>query len=214
MRGTLALGATLTPVAAQWSGGWGDDVSQLSLFACRTDAGEDCRYVAGALRDDYAGMYVFAVDARRANNDHVGLAPPDGSAYPLPSPTATVSVSAASGPIAVASQDAPAIVPPRSTQGGGATTTTPTKAKAPKVTLRKRVLRAGKRLTVGSITCATRCRVRLSVGDGRRTVKRTLSVRGTTRLALVNGTKLRKKVRLRVVVTVDGKRLKTGRVRN
>ena len=74
-------------------------------------------------------------------------------------------------------------------------------------------MRTGKRLTVGSITCATRCRVRLSVGDGRRTVRRSLSVRGTAQLKIVNASKLRKKVRLRVVVTVDGTRLKTGRVR-
>jgi hypothetical protein len=51
------------------------------------------------------------------------------------------------------------------------------------------------------------------VGDGRRTLKRTLAVRGTTRLTIVNGSKLRKNVRLRVVVTVDGKRLASGRVR-
>jgi hypothetical protein len=94
----------------------------------------------------------------------------------------------------------------------GSTTTTG-KPKAPKVTLRKRVLRSGKRVTVGSITCATRCRVRLTVGDGRRTLRRNLTVTGTTRLALVNGSKLRKRVRLRVTVTVDGKRVKTGRVR-
>lgn len=213
MRGTLALGATLTPVAAEWSGGWGDDVSQLSLFVCRTEAGGDCRYVAGPLRNEYAGMYAFAVDVRRANNDHVGLAPPDGSGYPLPSRTATVSVSTAAGPIATSAADAPAIPAPRVPGNSSPTTTTP-KAKAPKVTLRKRVLRAGKRVTVGSITCATRCRVRLSVGDGRRTLKRTLSVRGTTRLTIVNGSKLRKKVRLRVVVTVDGKRLASGRVRS
>ena len=158
--------------------------------------------------------YAFAVDARRANNDHVGLAPPDGAVYPLPSRTATVSVSAAAGPIATTAADAPPIPAPGAPGGSPPTTPTTPKAKAPKVTLRKRALRSGKRLTVGSITCATRCRVRLSVGDGRRTLKRTLSVRGTTRLTIVNGSKLRKKVRLRVVVTVDGKRLASGRVRN
>ncbi len=39
-------------------------------------------------------------------------------------------------------------------------------------------------------------------------------MRGTTQLTIVNGSKLRKKVRLRVVVTVDGKRLTSGRVRS
>ena len=56
--------------------------------------------------------------------------------------------------------------------------------------------------------------MRLSVGDGRRTVRRSLSVSGTAQLKIVNASKLRKKVRLRVLVTVDGKRLKTGRVRD
>ena len=213
MRGTLALGATLTPVAAEWTGGWGDDVSQPALYVCRTEGGDGCVAFAGAVRAEHAGRYVFAVDARRANNDHAAQPQADGAAVTLPSRTAIVSVSAAAGPLASSAADAPAIPAPRVPGSSSPTTTTP-KAKAPKVTLRKRVLRSGKRLTVGSITCVTRCRVQLSVGDGRRTAKRTLSVRGTTRLTIVNGSKLRKKVRLRVVVTVDGKRLKTGRVRN
>jgi hypothetical protein len=214
MRGTLALGATLTPVAAQWSGGWGDDISDLALYVCRTEGGDGCVHFVGELGAEHQGRYAFAVDMRRASNDHGIRMAPAGAAVTLPSRSATVSVSAAAGPIATTAQDAPAIPAPRVPGGGNPPTTTPPKAKAPKVTLRARALRSGKRLTVGSVTCATRCRVVLRVGDGRRTLRRTLSVRGTTRLTIVNGSKLRKKVRLRVTVTVDGKRLKTGRVRN
>ena len=215
LRGTLALGQSLTPVAAEWTGGWGDDVSQPALYVCRTEGGDGCVAFSGALRAEHSGRYAFAVDTRRANNDHAAQTQADGATVTLPSRTATISVSRAAGPIATSAADAPPIPAPAAL-GGPSGTTTPTtpKAKAPKVTLRKRVLRSGKRLTVGSVTCATRCRVRLSVGDGRRTLKRTVSVRGTTRLTLVNGSKLRKKVRLRVVVTVDGKRLASGRVRS
>ena len=181
---------------------------------CRTEGGDDCVFSTGAVRAEHAGRYAFAVDARRGEATITSPASPaDGAAATLPSRTATV--------VGLRGRR-----PDRHDRGGRAadpgaarrraarrTTPTTPKAKAPKVTLRKRALRAGKRLTVGSITCATRCRVRLSVGDGRRTLTRTLSVRGTTRLTIVNGSKLRKKVRLRVVVTVDGTRLKTGRVR-
>jgi hypothetical protein len=212
MRGTLALGGTLTPVAAQWSGGWGDDVSSLALYVCRTEGGDDCVASGGQLRAEHQGRYAFAVDTRRATNDHALPAQADGAAAGLPSRTATISVSAAAGPIATTAAAAPAIPAPRVPGGSSPGTTTP-KAKKPKVTLRKRVLRKGKRVTVGSITCATRCRVRLTVGDGRRTLRRNLTVTGIKPLVIVNGSKLRKKVRLRVTVTVDGKRLKTGRVR-
>ena len=213
MRGTLALGATLTPVAAEWSGGWGDDVSLLSLYVCRTEGGDDCVFSTGAVRAEHNGRYAFSVDWRAANNDHLGTPPPDGAAATLPTRTATVAVSAPAGPISSTAVDAPPIPAPKAPGSSPGTTPTTPKAKKPKVTLRKRALRSGKRLTVGSITCATRCRVRLSVGDGRRTVRRSLSVTGTAQLKIVNASKLRKKVRLRVVVTVDGTRLKTGRVR-
>ena len=219
MRGTLALGQTLTPVAAQWTGGWGDDVSRLSLYVCRTEGGDDCVVSGGALRAEHQGRYAFSVVTRTASNDHVPAAPADGTpAATVPTRTAIVVVSSAAGPIAADVADAPPIPAPTAPGGGGSTPGTPgtpgtPQAKKPKVKLRKRALRRGKRVTVGSVTCATRCRVRLSVGDGRRTVRRTLNVTGTKQLVIVNGSKLRKKVRLRVVVTVDGKRLKTGRVR-
>jgi hypothetical protein len=213
MRGTLALGATLTPVAAQWTGGWGDDVSRLSLYICRSEGGDDCVFSTGAVRAEHNGRYAFSVDSRAAKNDHVPASPADGATAILPSRTATVAVSAAAGPISSTAAGAPPIPAPKAPGGSPGTTPTTPKAKKPKVTLRKRALRSGKRLTVGSITCATRCRVRLSVGDGRRTVRRSLSVSGMAQLRIVNASKLRKKVRLRVVVTVDGTRLKTGRVR-
>lgn len=211
MTGTLASGESLTPTAGTWSGGWGDDVSRLSLFVCRTEAGEGCVYVAGPLRAGYVGGYAFAVDARAGRSEPAGLAPPDGASQPLPASAASVALSAPAGPIAARAVDAPRIVPPTGPGGGPAPGAKP---KGPKVTLRKRVLRRGARVTVGTVTCQARCKVRLSVGDGRRTLKRDLSVRGTARLAIVKGSKLRKRVRLRVTVTVDGKRLASRRIRS
>ena len=79
MRGTLALGATLTPVAAQWTGGWGDDVSRLSLYICRTEGGDDCVFSTGAVRAEHNGRYAFSVDSRAAKNDHVPASPADGA---------------------------------------------------------------------------------------------------------------------------------------
>ena len=180
---------------------------------CRTEGGDGCVAFAGAVRAEHAGRYVFAVDARRANNDHAAQPQADGAAVTLPSRTAIVSVSAAAGPIATSAADAPAIPAPRVPGGGSSPTTTTPKAKAPKVTLRKRVLRSGKRLTVGSITCATRCRVQLSVGDGRRTAKRTLSVRGTTRLTIVNGTSCARRCASAWSSPSTASDSKTGRVR-
>ena len=211
MAGTLAIGGAITPTAGRWSGGWPDDYSLLRLHVCRTAAGDGCVHSSGNLTADQVGWYVFTADTRASAGDLVGKPPPEGAAYALPATAANVALSAPAGPIAATAQDAPRIVPP--TGPGGGPTTGTAKPKPAKVTLRKRALRAGRRVTVGSITCATRCRVRLSVGDGRRTLKRTLSVRGTTRLTIVNGSKLRKTVRLRVTVTVDGKRLASGRVR-
>ena len=213
MAGTLAIGGTITPIAGRWSGGWPDDRSVVRLHACRTIAAQGCVHLAAPISANQVGWYIYSVDTRTAAGDPVPTPPPAGAAYPLPLPAANVSISAPAGPIASRAEDAPRIVAPTG-PGGGPIPPGTTKPKAAKVTLRKRALRAGRRVTVGSVTCATRCRVRLSVGDGRRTLKRTLSVRGTTRLTILNGSKLRKNVRLRVTVTVDGKRLATGRVRN
>ena len=213
MRGTLALGATLTPVAAEWTGGWGDDVSQLSLFVCRTEGGEDLSLRGGPV-------------ARRARR----AATPSRSTRAARTTTTRPRASGRRGvPAAVARRDRLGLQRRRPDRHDGrGRAADPGPAAPAGVTDDARHaegqgaeghtaqarLRSGKRLTVGSITCVTRCRVRLSVGDGQRTLKRTLSVRGTTRLTIVNGSKLRKQVRLRVVVTVDGKRLASGRVRN
>ena len=213
MAGTLAIGGTITPTAGRWSGGWPDDYSVLRLHVCRTAAGEECVHGSGTLTASQVGWYVFAVDTRTAATATVPKPPPEGAPFALPASATTVAFSAPAGPIASRAQDAPRIVPPTGaggnspTQGGGTT-----KPKAPKVTLRKRVLRKGARVTVGSITCAVRCKVKLSVADGRRTLTRNLSVRGTAQLAIVKGSKLRKTVRLRVTVTVDGRRLANRRV--
>ena len=117
MRGTLALGATLTPVAAQWTGGWGDDVSRLSLYVCRTEGGDDCVFSTGAVRAEHNGRYAFSVDSRAAKNDHVPASPADGATAILPSRTATVAVSAAAGPISSTAAGAPPIPAPKAPGG-------------------------------------------------------------------------------------------------
>ena len=74
------------------------------------------------------------------------------------------------------------------------------------------MLRSGGRVTLGRVRCPARCTVVLSVSDGRKTIRRTYRVRGEAPLAIVNGRRLLRKA-LKVTVTVDGKRLTSGRVR-
>ena len=83
-------------------------------------------------------------------------------------------------------------------------------AKAPTASLRRTALRRKGRLVIGRVTCETRCAVRVEVtGGGRRAFQRSLSVRGTQSLTMPA-----RRGRLSVRVTVDGKLLATGRVRN
>ena len=113
---------------------------------------------------------------------------------PLPTAGPLAAVSAPAGPVAA---------PP---------TTTTIVEQGPIVTLRRRAVRRGGRVTVARLFCAARCAVKLSVSDGRRTLRRTLQVRGSVPLSILRGKRLRAGL-LRVRVTVDGRQVAAGRVR-
>lgn len=213
--GSAIEGGVVQPVAGEWSGGWADDTSALVLVICRSREGEDCGYLpaagAGApvpvsgdgpalIPAGSAGGHLFAVEWRVARDALTQPAPllyaPD-QRFTLPLPGARTVVSLPLGPVAPVG----GTPPPSQTE-----TTAP--AVKPSVKLRAKAYRRKGRVVVGTVTCRVRCKVRLTVGK----VRRDFSVRGTKRLEVVRGKRV-KPGRLKVTVRVDGIPLKTARVR-
>ena len=213
VQGELRTGESVSPVAARWSGGWGDEVITNALITCPGLSGPGCEYLvnrAGTwnfgmgdrpLAARLAGWYVYAVEYRSARdmNPYLeALPPPPGGPATRPEPSALVAVSAPAGPIAT---PVPVVSPPP-----------PVKVAEPSVVIRKRALRSGRRVTVARVRCAQRCKVELRVSDGRRVLTRTLRVTGSAPLTIVRGERLRAGL-LRVRVAVDGRPAVISRVR-
>jgi hypothetical protein len=215
LEGRLAPGETVRPFPASWSGGWGDERSTPYLVACPGLGRTDCELLTDptgnasygtfhrALRAHHAGWYLYAVEAR-SPRDHdpyiVASPPPAGGPMTLPQPSALVALSPPIGPIAG--------LPPVVVIARPVDTAVP----SPAVVLRGRAYRNAGRLTVGRVECLARCAVHLTISDGRRTLRRSLSVRGWAPLAIADRRRLRPG-RLRVRVIVDGRELAAGRVR-
>lgn len=218
LTGDLYATGDAQPQAGTWTGGWGNDVSSLSLAACRTPAGTDCfslpqingcpvpcvtvkelTAVAGGLAGipaAFAGRYLFATE-RRIPGDQRGrpLAVPalwsTNHAFDLPAETTLSSVSAPVGPLGIPST----VVPPAPTA-------------APAVTLRAKALRRKGRIHVGRVTCAERCTVTVRVsGGGRKAYLTSFSARGSKAI-----TAPARRGKLTVRVRVDGKLLANGKV--
>jgi hypothetical protein len=203
--------------AGAWTGGWGDDMSWLSLYACGTAAGAECLplpQIAGCpvpcetvkpqtsvsygglagIPAAFAGRYLFATETRIPRDQRgrpiavPALWSPDWPSD-LPPAGGLVSVSGPVGPLGLPSK----VVEPVS---------------APTVTLRTRALRSKGRLSIGRITCVQRCKVSLKVSGGRRKAKTsTFTVTGTRALRIAP-----RRGKLTVRVHVDGKLLTRGRV--
>ncbi len=166
MSGSARFGAVLHPRAAQWVGGWGTELDQLGIEACRRSTGQQCRMLGGGelgcpdhssntrLGDWFTGWYVFAVDARLPRD---GVCAGTGyfanAALPLWPLGATVVRSEALGKISG---------PPRPTV---------------RIFPHARLL-AGGVLAVASLDCNARCHVWLTVSDRREGVSRHLSFSG------------------------------------
>jgi len=112
IRGAALAGATVTPVGARWSGGWGRDFDALGIQACRTPHGGHCvtlsisgkPYRSGRGRatvpQHLAGWYLIAVDRRYAHQAAFALPGyTKASAVPPAQAAATVALSQPLGPI-------------------------------------------------------------------------------------------------------------------
>ncbi len=74
-------GSVITPLRAQWTGGWQGDSDQLGVEACARANGTSCRMLGGGelgcpdntsrprLRGWFTGWYLFALDARLPTGD-------------------------------------------------------------------------------------------------------------------------------------------------
>ncbi len=171
LEGPLREGGTVTPLPAQWTGGWSGDSDQLGVEVCPTRNGTGCRMLGGGelgcpdgtsrvrLRGWFTGWYVFALDAR-FGRDSVCAGTGYGANEDLPlwPVDQTIVRSSAMGPITG---------PPRPTVSF----------------LRPGVLN-NRTLYVARVSCRTRCTVGLDVeGDSSGTSRR-FAFRGTRRLGV------------------------------
>lgn len=208
LQGRAAVGERVRPGAASWAGGWGSEFDDLRVQACRRPDGTQCETLSqastqpsfnpflgstagvGAVTIDsrYLGWYVQAVDRRLARDTAFALTGPSRpSAILALTPGPTI---AASRPVRIAAR----------------------RVALPRVALRRVAVRTAAGIELGHVRCAARCRVVLTVSDGRVTVRRSVPVVGRRRLRVVRGTGLRPGA-LRVRVTFQGHELAAGRVR-
>jgi hypothetical protein len=155
----------VTVIAGRWIGGWGTELDQLGVEACRTRRGKGCVVLSGGqygcpgqparafVGGWLPGMYLFAFDLREARD---GICAGVGYSYPGAVPPWPVQqIVARSAPLG------PVTGPPR-----------PTVA-----ILRHSFLRAG-RVDVADVHCATVCRVSVNVFDGRSSSGARLTLKG------------------------------------
>ena len=148
--GPARAGATVTPRAAAWSGGWGSEYDDLRVEACRTPAAARCQTVSAPGEDypdndrpavvgpAYAGWYLFALDTRyAANTMFAGVGYNDVAAVPPRRVRRTTVRSAPNGPVAATPGLSARILP--------------------------RARRVGRRIVVARARCPGRCRVEVAV---------------------------------------------------
>lgn len=152
LEGEARVGARVTPVAGEWSGGWGDEGNVLSVVACRPRDMRDCVTIAhpwvlggfrGRIDPRWSGYYLFAYDVREpADAIHPAIGYVVPQAIAVPPLSAMVARSEPLGPV-----------------------------RGPSLRLRRRARRLPNgRLAIGHVRCARGCRVAVSVRDlyGRR----------------------------------------------
>lgn len=205
LQGQAAVGQAVTVVPGTWTGGWalGRPLVQswtTGVLACREPTGGECWLIGwgtqpATIDARWAGWYLLA--SERAFS-MLALVQPALPAPPIPWAPGTGSAHARSAPLGpVALGEAK---PPIGYVKVG---------QKPKATIRARALRSKGRLTVGSVTCETRCSVGLKVsGGGRKAITRTFSVQGTQKLTIPI-----RRGKLNVRVTADGKLVSSGRTR-
>jgi hypothetical protein len=148
--GVARVGASVTPAAGRWAGGWGTENELLGVEACKQRSGTNCVVLSsncGCYPESgpgatvggwFAGWYLFATDQRVPHPQFsAGIFYNVPAAVPPPEPGATVAHSAPVGPVSG---------PP---------------APSAKV-LGRAVLRGGYEM-LARVKCASRCHVSLTV---------------------------------------------------
>jgi hypothetical protein len=207
--GQAVVGQAVSAAGVQWRGGWAypwQTIDTNLVFACPdATATRDCSVVAlsdpVALDARWTGFYLFAYSSRWSAPDP-GSAVPAAPGMPFDLDPrflgSTTLVSAPIGPVVVGAPPAP-----------GVTTRVFADPAAPRATVRPRALRVKGRLSIGRVTCPTRCVVRLTVSSaGRKALRRTLHVTGTKALTIPP-----RHGKLKVRVVVDGKTVASGTTR-
>lgn len=148
--GDRKVGSVMTPIAAEWTGGWGNESDQLGVEACRFATGRDCKMLGGGelgcpdkswrprLGGWFAGWYLFALDARMARDEACA-----GTGY-------------------FANADLP-VWKPGPTIARSNTIGIVTGPRRPTVKILPKVVLHGNRLAVASVDCLARCRVLANV---------------------------------------------------
>jgi hypothetical protein len=80
LAGSARLNGRVTPIAARWAGGWGNELDQLGVEACRTTTAHSCWMLGGGevgcpdntsrprLEGWFTGYYLFALDSRTSRD--------------------------------------------------------------------------------------------------------------------------------------------------
>ncbi|MDO9353373.1 MAG: hypothetical protein Q7T55_06745 [Solirubrobacteraceae bacterium] len=205
--GDPRVGGTVTATAGTWTGGWGDERSELRIRLCKSpEPGRACVTLApgpasAVLDSAYAGWYVGAIDYRYARDSVFPAgawpAPVPGipSTIPAPTPSRIVVNSALIGPIT------PAQPPSVSEEDGGLRPQTDPKPLGftPKVTVLKTAKKAKGARTLGSITCTGTCVATVTYAQGKKTATSQLTITGKKALKLPSKLSVKKSTRVTVV---------------
>ena len=109
--GRPRVAASVKPIPAIWTGGWGTEFDQVGVEACRTKSARRCVTVSGGqlgcpdhsravIRNSLKGLYLFALDARSpADEACAGVGYGSESAIPVWPVGQTVARSAPRGPL-------------------------------------------------------------------------------------------------------------------
>lgn len=166
--GTIRVGGIVHPIAAEWTGGWGDDRSVVGLEVCRRSTGSGCETLsstrggvptcprtAAVIGHRYRGWWVRAVDWRvPADMEFPDVGYSRAREIPVPPSDRTAARSAFVGRVA--------------RRGAGFA-----ECRRPRISIYRAARRRGGRLEFGTVRCVSACEVVLTVRHGRRLTRRT-----------------------------------------
>ena len=221
--GSAATTNHVAPIAATWTGGWGNESSRTSLVACASPQATGCMYLPPASHCPVPCTATPEQNVVEVSGTNPAALPPVLAGHHLFAVESRWPVDRRGWPVAVS-------VPllwnlggrfdvPRNGEWGisyavsapltiGPTIIEPVPRPVTTAKLRERALRSKGKLTLGQISCTPACRVSVKVsGGGRKAATTTFTVRGTQKIT----TPVRHG-KLTVRVHVDGKLLANGKV--